>query len=214
MGSVIGVLGACGGVGASTFAATVAAVAGAVLVDLDAVGGGVDVLLGIEHIAGARWSSVEVAGGAIDPAHLRDGLPRWGAAPVLAADAVPRERAVAPVLDAARVLGTVVVDLGRVPNEARQAAIDACVLVIVVVPADLHGVAAARSLVCSLVGADVALVVRRGPLGADEVGELAAAPVVGVLPPLRGRAGVALDPHRLPGAVRRAAEGIADGVPA
>lgn len=211
---MIGVLGACGGVGASTFAATVATVAGAALVDLDAVGGGVDVLLGIEHVAGARWSSVEVAGGTIDPAHLRDGLPRWGAVPVLAADAVPDERAVGPVLDAARVLGTVAVDLGRVPSEVRQAALDVCVLVIVVVPADLHGVAAARTLVRSLGCVDVALVVRRGQLGTDEVGELAGAPVVGVLPALRGRAGAALDPYRLPGAVRRAAEGIADGVPA
>jgi len=68
---VLGVVGGSGGVGASTFAAVLAAVTGrAMLVDLDVVGGGIDVLLGIEDVAGARWSGLRVGGGRLDPALL------------------------------------------------------------------------------------------------------------------------------------------------
>src|SRR5690349_916184 len=64
MGLVLGVVGGSGGVGASSFAAVLAATAGrSLLVDLDVAGGGLDVVLGIEAEAGARWSGLHLAGG-------------------------------------------------------------------------------------------------------------------------------------------------------
>src|SRR3954469_13289994 len=107
---VVGVTGGSGGVGASTFAAVLAMVARpAVLVDLDPVGGGADVLLGIEAHPGARWSGVRLDGGRLEPTLLADGLPRWRDVAVLAADSgEPSPGAALQVVDAARRLGTVV----------------------------------------------------------------------------------------------------------
>src|SRR6185312_17116098 len=88
--SMIGVIGGNGGVGASTFAAVLAwAAVSGVLVDLDPVGGGVDVLLGIERAPGARWSGLRLDGGRLAPEVLTAGLPRWAGVPVLAADRSP-----------------------------------------------------------------------------------------------------------------------------
>src|SRR5579875_2141374 len=87
---VVAVLGGSGGVGASTFAAALATAAGrAVLVDCDPLGGGIDVLLGVEAVPGARWSGLRVNGGRLDPHALDEGLPRWRDVRVLAADAPP-----------------------------------------------------------------------------------------------------------------------------
>src|SRR3954468_4077584 len=105
MGRVIGVVGGSGGVGASSFAAVLAVVAGdSVLVDLDVAGGGVDVLLGIERMAGARWSGLQLAGGRLAPTALISGLPHWGRCAVLAADV--------PELDPEAVLQAVEVAAG------------------------------------------------------------------------------------------------------
>jgi secretion/DNA translocation related CpaE-like protein len=213
MGSVVGVLGGCGGAGASTLAAALAAQAGGVLVDLDATGGGIDVLVGVEDVAGARWSAVEVAGGRIDPAQLFAALPRWHGVPVLAADCAPDPGAVDAVLVAAAELGTVVVDLGRGQDVAGSAALAACALVVVVAPADLPAIAAARVAVAAVGDIPVALVVRRGHLAADEVAELVGAPLAGVLPPVKLRAGAAWSPDRLPGSLVRVAAGLVDGLP-
>ena len=61
---VLAVVGGSGGVGASTFAAALAtAAAPATLIDLDPVSGGIDVLLGIEDVPGARWSGLRLEGG-------------------------------------------------------------------------------------------------------------------------------------------------------
>ena len=68
---VVGVVGGSGGAGASTFAAVVALGASelssrpVLLIDLDPIGGGLDVLLGLDSTAGARWSAVSKPGGAL-----------------------------------------------------------------------------------------------------------------------------------------------------
>src|SRR5664279_4433323 len=100
---VIGVIGGSGGAGSSYFAAVLAALClPSVLLDVDPVGGGVDVLLGIESVPGARWSGLRLDGGRLDPALLADGLPRWRDVAVLATDAeVPPPVAVLEVVDAA-----------------------------------------------------------------------------------------------------------------
>jgi hypothetical protein len=115
---MVSVVGATGGVGATTFAALLArdrTRAGQVtLVDLGG-GAGVDVLLGIERAPGARWSALAGLRGTLEPDALDGLLPRWGRVEVLSADRCgpdPGAQAVRAVLDALRAQGrAVVVDL-------------------------------------------------------------------------------------------------------
>ncbi len=84
-GGVVAVIGASGGVGASTLAALLAARSAAptTLVDLAPASGGLDVTLGIETAPGPRWPDLVVAGpGGADLAQL----PRWRGVRVLSAD--------------------------------------------------------------------------------------------------------------------------------
>lgn len=88
---VIGVVGARGGVGASVFAAALAAVAArqgarTVLVDGARDGGGLDVLLGIEDEPGLRWPDLHSARGEVVGDQLQALLPRWRGVAVLSAD--------------------------------------------------------------------------------------------------------------------------------
>lgn len=210
---IVGVVGGRGGVGASTFAAVLALMCGGVLVDLDPLAGGVDVLLGIEHVPGARWSQLRLAGGRLDSQALIGGLPRWGPVPVLAADAGGPDRlGAAAVLDAAAQVGPVVLDLPRAPTAGGEVAISRCALVVVVVPATVAGVAGARTVRGTIRGAPIGLLVRRGPVPAGQVGRLVGAPVLGVLggrrlSPVRG-----LDPGGVPRRLRRVARGLLDGL--
>ncbi|KZM35654.1 septum site-determining protein Ssd [Oerskovia enterophila] len=87
---VVGVIGACGGAGASTLAAALAdglrrAGRRPVLVDLATRGGGIDVLLGIDHREGPRWADLRDARGEVDGRALAGLLPTWCAVPVLSA---------------------------------------------------------------------------------------------------------------------------------
>jgi len=210
---VLGVVGGSGGVGASTLAAVLAtATDRAMLVDLDVVGGGIDVLLGIEAVTGARWSGLRVAGGWLDPAALADGLPRWGAVPVLAADAAPASPdAVTQVLETAAALGTVVVDLGRNASAYRDAAMQRCALVVLLAVSDIRGLMAARAVSTSLPESRAGVVVHRGPVPSDEAAALLGLPLIGVLPPLTG-GDRQIDLRRPPRALARLAAGVLDGV--
>ena len=184
MSAVIGVLGGSGGVGASTFAAVLAASAGpATLVDLDPVGGGIDVLLAIEDVPGARWSGIRLSGGYLDPAVLAQGLPRFGDVAVLAADvAPPSVEAVGQVIAAAACEGVVVVDLPRAPSATRDAAVAGCKLCVVVVVAELRALVAAASVLRTIEEVPAGVVLRRGGLSTTEALALLDAPLLGVLP--------------------------------
>lgn len=212
-GAVVGVLGGSGGVGATSFAATLAAVAGpSVLVDLDVTGGGADVALEIEAVPGARWSGLHLAGGHLDPARLIDGLPQWGPVAVLAAD-VPRLEApdVLQVLGAAAAARPVVVDLPRSPCPERAAALPTCDLVIVIARADVPGLVAAHATVSGLPELPAGVVLRRGVVSSGAAAKMVGCPLLGTLPPTGGR-GVQLDPYRLPRTAARIAAGILAGL--
>src|SRR5690606_11096055 len=80
-GRVLGVVGGRGGAGAAVFAAAVAVESArrgedALLVDCDALGGGIDLLRGAEHDGGLRWPDVSVRGGRVSMQSLRSALPR------------------------------------------------------------------------------------------------------------------------------------------
>jgi hypothetical protein len=152
-GPVLAVLGACGGVGASSFAAALAAcrpggAARSTLLDLDPAGCGLDVLLGLDDQVGARWSDIRVGGGVLDPSALRERLPSHAGVGVLACDggADPSERDVAQVLVAAQHLGPVVLDLPRWLPAAGRGALRHADAAVVLVPVDIRAVVAGAAL--------------------------------------------------------------------
>jgi secretion/DNA translocation related CpaE-like protein len=209
--AVIAVVGGSGGAGASTFAAVLAAAAErAVLVDLDPVGGGLDVLLGIEQVPGARWSGLQVDGGRLDPQLLDEGLPWWQSVPVLAADVPPPAAAVVPLLDAAASLGTVVIDLPRVDTPARAEALRCCSFVTIVAVADVRELAAARAVLGTLPALATGVVLRAGAVAPRDGAQLLGAPLVAVLPRrgVRVQLGRGTPPRRL----TRVAAGVLDGL--
>lgn len=195
--------------GASTFAAVLAWVAEGILIDLDGVGGGVDVRLGIEHLPGARWSGLHLGGGWLDPVRLAAGLPRWRGVRVLSADAPPPPGAVAAVCAAAADMATAVVDVPRVPCELRAAAVDAADVVLVLTRCTVAGLAAARCLLAGLDASVPGVVVRRGevPL-ADARAELTA-PVVAAMP---ASCAVSLATRPPPRRLARIASGVLDAL--
>lgn len=218
MGSVVGVVGGSGGVGASSFAAVLAAVAGrSLLVDLDVTGGGIDVTLGVEAIAGARWSGLRVGGGHLDAGELLTGLPRWGPVAVLAADVPALDAdAVLQVIGTARAAATcstVVLDLPRGSCPERAAALCACDLVVVVARGDVDGLVAAHALTAGLPEIPIGIVLRRGEVAARDAAALVGHGVLGALPPLRPTPR-AFEPSRLPRRVARVAAGVLAGVAA
>ncbi|MBT0767367.1 hypothetical protein KIH74_00440 [Kineosporia sp. J2-2] len=210
-----GVVGGCGGAGASVLAAALARTAALVtptlLVEVDPFGGGADLLLGAEHEPGLRWPDLASARGLLLPGSLSGALPLIDGVHVLAAVrgssgelSRPSATAVAAVLDSSRgEYGTVVVDIPRHPDEAVRAALRALDVLLVVVPAEVRATAAAQrvaAVVRPLTG-DVRVVVR-GPaptgLSASSICTALDLPLAGVLraePGLR----VALDRGEPPG---------------
>ncbi|MEO6412303.1 MAG: hypothetical protein ABIO48_06905 [Pedococcus sp.] len=117
---VMGVIGASGGLGASTLAVALAVRAGphvgaTVAVDGALDGGALDVTACLEHRSGVRWPDLAAAQGGLDGAALLRVLPAEGTTRILAGthrglgDSVVR----AALAGLARVCGVVVVDLGR-----------------------------------------------------------------------------------------------------
>lgn len=180
---VIGVAGGCGGAGASSFAARLAAAArrhgSAVLIDADPLGGGLDLLVEDPVTTGIGWADVSGLG-PDDGQALRDGLPRVDDVRLLTArDHVgPTPESLVRVLTALRPVGsTVVVDLADDLVSVCAEHIDDLLLV---VPTSDHGVrAAARRLHTWHVPDAVARVIvrRRGPLTAAEVSQDLALPL-------------------------------------
>ena len=159
-GRLLAVIGGSGGVGSSTWAAGLATVAArqgrrAALVDVDEQGGGVDLLLGAEAAEGWRWPRFAGARGFLGD--LRGQLPLSDGVDVLS---MAREPGPAPVLGAEQVRAVllsmtrthdlVVADLPRALTPACREALRLADDVLVVVRADLRGIAAARALVQEL----------------------------------------------------------------
>ncbi|SDV03945.1 helicase/secretion neighborhood CpaE-like protein [Microlunatus sagamiharensis] len=152
---VVALVGGSGGVGASTLAAGLAVTAArdgrrVLLLDTDVLGGGLDVLLGAEHLAGWRWSRFAAARG-----HLGDlggQLPRCDGVDVLAVDRAAHDGAVLQADQLAAVLGSalashdlVVVDLPRTTGPAHDEVLRRAGTVLLLVRADVRGVAGAEA---------------------------------------------------------------------
>ncbi|MGN6303101.1 MAG: septum site-determining protein Ssd [Angustibacter sp.] len=171
---VVGVVGGCGGAGASVFAAALAVVAAGqgrrtLLVDADAFGGGIDLLVGLDDVAGLRWPDLATARGRLPGVNLHTCLPRAGTLAVLGwgrgdpVDLAPA--AVDAVLDAGcRGHELVVLDLPRTLDGITHTAISRVDELLVVLPARLRAVAAASQVVAAFAGDGVSasVVVRTG----------------------------------------------------
>jgi hypothetical protein len=218
-GLVIGVTGGCGGLGASRFAAVLATAAAqradrCVLADLDPAAGGLDVLLGAEAVPGARWSQLRLAGGVLDGEILLGGLASWGRTSVLACDrfGLPAANQVGELIDAARSVAPVVLDLARHPSAPRDAGLGACALVVVLCAGDLAAITAARTTISGLGEVPVALIARGARSSARRTAELIGGPLAARLPPRRRRDRGPVPARSQPTAMRRVADGLLAGL--
>ncbi len=220
-GQTVAVMGACGGAGASVFAAALAAAAEragrpVVLADCDPWSSGLDVLLGIEDSEGIRWDDLAAPSGRLPPDALHRALPSApfgrGRVAVLCAGRTARADIPGPVVDvvlqAGRLAGDLTIaDLPRHPTAAGDRVIEQADLVLLVATADVRGCFSAARMVPRLVelGAAPELVVRGpspGGIGPHDVGDAVGLPVVAWMRPQ-----ASLDRHlesgRPPGTDRR-----------
>lgn len=192
-GPVIAVIAGRGGAGASVFAAALAQTADeALLIDLDPLGGGIDLLLGSESTTGLRWPDLSVLGGRLNWTAVRDALPRHRRVSVLSAT---RRRCdidpgpVGAIVDAGRRGGvTVVCDVPRRMNDTTACALDRADLVVAITTSDVRGVAAMSALAPALRSANpnVGLVVRGpapGGLRATDIADAGDLPLIAAMRP-------------------------------
>ena len=149
----ISVMGACGGVGASTLSAAIAIAAAdlgrsAALVDGDAAAGGIEFIIGAERESGLRWTDLQTATGHIDLAELKSVLPSKHGVDVVSFDRDGQTvTSVAPVLNTlVRGYDTVVADVPRHLDDLGAQLVSRSVATVLVVPMRLGGVIAAEHL--------------------------------------------------------------------
>jgi secretion/DNA translocation related CpaE-like protein len=229
-GQVLAVLGGRGGAGASVFATAVAVAVAesgrhAMLVDCDALGGGLDLAVGAEKLDGLRWSGLDLGGGRVPAAALHAALPTprlrgRGGLTVISYDRTGYDRldgdregsgpdavAVRTVCGAGRRAGdTVVCDVPRYPCEPGTAALETADLAVLVVPAEVRACAAAATVVGRVRRYGVALhLVVRGPApGGITPSDVSRALDLPVLAAMRSQPGLgsALDRGAVPGLSR------------
>jgi secretion/DNA translocation related CpaE-like protein len=218
---LLAIVGGAGGAGASTIAAGLCFAASllgrrSLLLDCDPFGGGIDLLVGAERIDGWRWPRLAGAKGHLGDLHgqlpvadgvdvLAMGRRAWpaGSSPATTPGA---EQLTAVLSSAGRSHDLIVADLPRGLGEGPLAVLRRADLALVVVPADLRGVAASRELSAELVAAcaSVGVLVRRsrvGRISADAMADGLGLPVLGVVadePALRAGAERGDPPGRSP----------------
>lgn len=195
-GLVLALMSAGGGAGASTCAAVLAAAAAAegssvLLIDLDPLAGGLDILVGIEDATATRWPDLSDTRGRLSIATLTSSLPQWAGVATLSwgREGVARvsNDPLAAVLDAGeRGFDLVVIDVPRTLDEQTELALGRARRTLLVTPARVRGVAAAARLTPLLQQrtSSFGLVVRQVPRGvsATAVRSALEAPVMGELP--------------------------------
>jgi secretion/DNA translocation related CpaE-like protein len=204
-GVMLAVVGACGGAGASVFAAATAVAAQrsgrpVLLADTDPWGPGIDVVLGLEAAGGVRWSDIAAPSGRLPAEVLHRALPSVrigrGRMSVLCHSRYG-EREVDPdlldtVLDSAGRAGDVaVLDLPRAPFRAADRAVERAALTVLVVPADVRGCYGAARLAPRLIdlGGRLGLVIRGpspGGLGPDDIAATLEIPLLARMRPEPG----------------------------
>lgn len=192
-GVTVGVVGGAGGVGATVFAAALAQVCAGerstLVVDADALGAGVDRVLGLEDVEGIRWDALMQATGRLSARSLREALPRRDGLSVLAwpvdRSATLQAFAVREALSAGRRgFATVVVDVPRHPDPVVDEVLARCDHVLLVSTLTVPAVSAAARVARRLPpAAHTGLVLRGGAAGVapHEVSRLVGLPVVATM---------------------------------
>ncbi len=217
VGQVVGVVGGRGGAGASTFAvalarASVRAGAETMLIDADPLGGGLDLLLGLEGVEGLRWPDLAGAQGRMSTTTLGSTLLSEDGLGVLAwarDDLVQIEPpAIESVLAAAaRGHDVVVVDLPRSLDPAAGLAAARCSVIYLLVPAEVRAVSSAARVANSFRAVAPQLeVVVRGPapggLAGEDIADALGWPLAGSMKAEPGLA-LCLERGEAPGGRRR-----------
>lgn len=179
-GPLVALIGGTGGAGASSLAVELARrrSTDTLLVDVDPLGGGLDLALDAEHRPGLRWPDLAATRGRVPPSALRAALPRVGEVSVVshgrpAPPGNPLEpigsAALAAVLDAGRRgFARTVVDLARGTSAPHEVVGPRATCLVVVVVGQVRAVAAAAALVGSLTGSYAQIVgVTRRPQRTD-----------------------------------------------
>lgn len=187
-GHTVAVMGACGGAGASVFAAALAATAeragrGVLLADCDPWGAGLDVLLGIEDRGGIRWDELAAPSGRLPPEALHRALPAapfgHGRIAVLCPNRTGGRDISGDVVDVVLASGRqagdlTIADLPRHPTAAGDRVVEQADLVVLVTTADIRGSFAAARVAHRLIGLGaIPELVVRGPspggIGAEDI---------------------------------------------
>lgn len=191
-GPVVAVLGGSGGVGSSTVAAALAQVGAeraqaSALIDVDPLGGGLDLLLGAERVTGWRWPRLEAADGRLGD--LRSYLPIVEGVTLVSMARGPAfdlaREPLAAIVGALRSWHSLVVlDVGRSGGPAAREALRLAGHQLLVTSASVRGVAAARQVAAEYGLERAELVIRRqrGGLDASLVADAVGLPVLGEVP--------------------------------
>ncbi|WP_076478889.1 septum site-determining protein Ssd [Williamsia sterculiae] len=199
-GSTVAVIGGHGGAGATTMAAAMGLVAaeadtGALVVDVDDLGAGVDLTLGVEDVTGLRWPDLTLRGGQVVAEALHEALPRVDDGLLVLSAGRPERRreldidGVLAAIEAGRVGGDlVVVDLPRRADALVRAVVETVNLVVVVTVAAVGAVAATRAVAHGVIGHGArAGIVVRGPapggLRAAQVADAVDLPILAAMRP-------------------------------
>jgi secretion/DNA translocation related CpaE-like protein len=191
---IVSVVGGRGGAGGSTLAAALAFTGmrrglRTLLLDADPLGGGIDLVLGGEDVAGMRWPELREAQGRVSCNALRHALPQLDELTVLSWDrgdvlTIAPDAMRAVLAAAQRGHDLVVVDVPRRLDEAAGEAVTRSTITLLLVPAEIRATAAASRVAAALeaTASDVRVVVR-GPapsgLSADVVASSLGLPLIG-----------------------------------
>jgi secretion/DNA translocation related CpaE-like protein len=196
-GVVVGVVGAGGGAGASTVAASLATAHArghdrSLLVDADALGGGLELIMGCETAPGLRWSDIDVGEGRVAASSLLAALPSVDGVSVLSVSRSTPSDVDATVLRTMvsagrRACSLVVVDLPRRLGGWLEAVAPALDITLIVVTTEIRSTSGGRHLAVAVRGAcpDLRAVVRTtsgGRLEPDAVAEAIGLPLAGSIP--------------------------------
>jgi secretion/DNA translocation related CpaE-like protein len=159
-GSTVCVMGARGGSGASVLSSALGLTAArsglrTLLIDADPIGGGLDLVLGLEDQQGARWPHFAKRRGRLSAANLYEALPRLGDLSVLSwvrepPPTVTREATQSLLDAAARAFDLVIVDVPRHQGEIGRTALHGADSILLVVPAEVRATMAADVLASAL----------------------------------------------------------------
>lgn len=196
----VGVVGACGGAGASTLAATLGLVAArrgdvSLLVDADPLAGGIELVVGCEAELGLRWPEVATTHGRVSAVALRAALPSRDGLAVLSCARRDQEALSSPAIRAMLVAGqrgndVVVVDLPRRRDDWVTEVVGTLDVLLLVSPLEVRAAAAAVQLLQSWRTScpDIRLVVRLrtgDPLEPAALSTALGLPIVAELPTQR-----------------------------